>query len=63
MTFTLDASLASSRYFSYGAMGLPSNDAFIANENPLGIRIFDEDGNFLGADFIVISCPLVSERV
>ncbi|GGA54768.1 spondin domain-containing protein [Okeania sp. KiyG1] len=53
MTFTLDGSLASSRYFSYGAMGLPSNDAFIANENPLGIRVFDEEGNFLGADFIV----------
>lgn len=52
-TFTLDPSNASSRYFSYGAMGLPSNDAFIANENPQAIEIFDENGNFLGADFVV----------
>ncbi|OZH53873.1 hypothetical protein AFK68_14685 [Hydrocoleum sp. CS-953] len=53
MIFELDGSLDSSRYFSYAAMGLPSNDAFIANENPFGIKIFDDDGSFLGADFIV----------
>ena len=53
MTFTLDASLPTSRYFSYAAMGLPSNDAFIANNNPFAIKIFDESGSFLGADFIV----------
>jgi hypothetical protein len=52
-TFTLDESLPSSRYFSYGSMIVPSNDAFIANENPLAFRIFDDAGNFLGADFIV----------
>lgn len=53
LTFTVDRSLASSRYFNYASMILPSNDAFIANGDPLAHEIFDEDGNFLGADFVV----------
>ncbi|MEL6579958.1 MAG: spondin domain-containing protein [Cyanobacteria bacterium J06621_12] len=53
LTFTVDRSLASSRYFNYASMVLPSNDAFIANGDPLAHEIFDADGNFLGADFIV----------
>jgi hypothetical protein len=48
----LDAKAVSSRYFSYAAMLLPSNDFFIANGNPLAHRIFDDAGNFIGADFI-----------
>ena len=52
-TFTIDRSLASSRYFNYASMVLPSNDAFIANGNPFSHEIFDAEGNFLGADFIV----------
>lgn len=51
--FTLDGTLPSSQYFSYAAMIVPSNDAFIANGNPLAFKIFDDFGNFLGADFIV----------
>lgn len=51
--FELDETLASSQYFSYASMILPSNDAFIANGNPFEHQIFDDDGNFLGADFIV----------
>ncbi len=51
-TVDLDAKAASSRYFSYASMLLPSNDFFIANGNPLAHRIFDDAGNFLGADFI-----------
>ncbi len=54
MLFTVDDSQASSRYFSYAAMVVPSNDAFISNDNPLAVEIFDADGNFLGADFIVL---------
>ncbi|PZO55306.1 MAG: PEP-CTERM sorting domain-containing protein [Phormidesmis priestleyi] len=49
----VDASAVSSRYFSYAAMLLPSNDFFIANGNPLAFRIFDDAGRFLGADFTV----------
>jgi len=52
-TFTVDRSLASSRYFNYASMILPSNDAFIANGDPLAHEIFDAEGNFLGADFFV----------
>lgn len=52
-TFTVDRSLASSRYFNYASMVLPSNDAFIANGDPLAHEIFDAEGNFLGADFVV----------
>ncbi len=54
MNFSLDGSLASSRYFSYASMVIPSNDAFIGNGNPLAFQIFDAGGNFLGADFIVL---------
>jgi len=49
----VDPTAASSRYFSYAAMVLPSNDFFIANGNPLEQQIFDESGNFLGADFVI----------
>ena len=41
------------RYFSFGSMFFPSNDAFIGNENPFEIELFDETGNFIGADFII----------
>jgi hypothetical protein len=47
----LNGNLAQNRFFSYSAMFFPSNDAFIADENPL--EIFDSEGNFIGADFIV----------
>jgi hypothetical protein len=52
-TFSLDETLASSQYFSYAAMIVPSNDAFIGNDNPLAFQIFDDNGNFVGADFVV----------
>jgi Ca2+-binding RTX toxin-like protein len=41
-------------YFNYAAMLLPSNDFFVANGNERAHRIFDEQGNFLGADFTVL---------
>ena len=54
MVFELDAMSAMSRYFSYASMVVPSNDAFIANGNPLAFPIFSAGGAFLGADFIVM---------
>ncbi len=51
-TITLDDNIASHRYFSYTTKLIPANDAFIANEDP--IEIFDFEGNFIGADFIVL---------
>lgn len=50
----LDSSnIANNRYFSFASMIAPSNDAFIANDDPKEIEIFDEEGNFIGAEYIV----------
>lgn len=49
----VDGDDPSSRYFNYAAMILPSNDFFVANGNELAHEIFDENGDFLGAEFII----------
>ncbi|MEO0407204.1 MAG: spondin domain-containing protein [Cyanobacteria bacterium P01_A01_bin.135] len=59
LTLELDGSDPSSRFFNYAAMILPSNDFFIANGNEQGIPVFDEDGNFIGADFIVLGSSVL----
>jgi CHRD domain len=53
VTLDLDPAAATSRYLSFTSMVIPSNDAFIANDDPLAHPIFDGSGNFLGGDFIV----------
>lgn len=53
-TVTLDGSDPTSRFFNYASMVIPSNDFFIANGTELAHPIFDELGNFIGADFIVL---------
>lgn len=55
----VDPTLASSRFFSYASMVLPSNDAFIANGSPTAHPIFDEFGNFIGADFIELGSDVL----
>ena len=52
-TFTIDSEAENSQFFNYASMIIPSNDAFIANGNPTAHELFDEEGNFIGADFIV----------
>lgn len=52
-TVNLDGTDASSRFFSYASMVIPSNDTFIANGNERAHQIFDDQGKFIGADFIV----------
>ncbi|MBW4535591.1 MAG: spondin domain-containing protein [Pleurocapsa minor HA4230-MV1] len=52
-TFTLDSDDPNSRFFNYASMVIPSNDAFIANDNPTSIPVFDEEGNFIGADLVI----------
>ena len=42
--FTVDPEAG--RYMSYAWMFLPSNDAFQANDDPLAIDLFGEDGSF-----------------
>jgi hypothetical protein len=41
-----------SQYFSYSSMVLPSNDAFIANGNPLAHALYNAQGDFVFEDFI-----------
>ncbi len=53
-TVELDPSDPTSRFFNYASMIIPSNDFFIANGNERAHAIFDEAGNFIGADFIVL---------
>lgn len=53
MTFTVDGNSSDGRYFSYASMTVPSNDAFVGNDDPLQHMIFDGDGNFVGADFFI----------
>ena len=43
-----------SQYFSFASMIIPSNDAFIANLNPMAYRLFDNTGDFVGPFSIVI---------
>ncbi|MEM7219367.1 MAG: spondin domain-containing protein [Pseudomonadota bacterium] len=50
-TLNLDPTV--DRYFSYSSMVIPSNDAFIANGNPLAHKVFDESGNFVAENFVV----------
>jgi hypothetical protein len=42
----VDPMSSSSRYFSFASMLIPSNDAFIGNDNPMAYRIFDANGDF-----------------
>lgn len=57
LTFEVDP--LSGQYFSYASMVIPSNDAFIANGNPFAHQIFDDAGNFIGADFIVTGAQIL----
>ncbi len=50
-SFLLDPSDPANRYFSYASMVLPSNDAFVGNDNPMGYPIFDNAGNFIASNF------------
>ena len=52
-TVTLNGTPEENRYFSYASMLFPTNDGFMGNDDPQAIEIFDESGNFVGADFIV----------
>jgi Ca2+-binding RTX toxin-like protein len=58
-TVTLDGSAASSRFFSYAAMIIPSNDFFVSNGNEQAHPIFDAQGNFIGADFTILGSQVL----
>jgi hypothetical protein len=52
-TFNIDVPDGTDLYFSYASMILPSNDAFLANGNPMEHKIFDDYGNFVPVSFVV----------
>lgn len=52
--FDLDGNNPDHRYISLLSMIVPSNDAFYGNFNPIGHRVFNDDGSFDGEDFIVM---------
>lgn len=48
-TITIDASSLDelSQYLSYASMVIPSNDAFVGNDDPQQLDLFDESGNLI----------------
>ncbi len=59
LTFTLDSEAFQSRYLSYASMVIPSNDAFIGNENPKAHRVFAANGEFVGSSFVVSGADIL----
>lgn len=51
--FTVDGTM--NRFFSYGAMVVPSNDAFVSNDNPIAFQLFGAGGGFLGNKSILLT--------
>ncbi len=51
--FELDPLDPRTRYMSFVSAVLPSNDAFVANDDPLAHEIFDAGGVFVATDFVV----------
>jgi hypothetical protein len=41
------------RYLSYGSMVVPSNDAFLGNDSPTSVELFDAGGNFVATDLML----------
>lgn len=45
-SFTFELDSTANRYFSFGSMLLPSNDAFFGNDDAMAYELFDSSGNF-----------------
>lgn len=55
----LDLDPMSNRYFSFASMVIPSNDAFIGNDDPMAYQIFDMTGVFTGPlDILVLGTDI-----
>ncbi len=44
---------ANYQYVSFASMIIPSNDAFIGNEDPLAYQVFDEAGNAIADELVI----------
>jgi hypothetical protein len=49
---------SANRYLPYGAMVVPSNDAFLGNGNPIAVELFDAAGNFVASDFTLYGAQI-----
>ena len=58
-TFVLDDEDVADTYFSYASMVIPSNDAFIANGNPMAHPLFDANGDPVATDFSVLGSDVL----
>jgi len=47
LTFYADPSDPLTQYLSYASMVIPSNDAFVGNDDPTQLDLFDQDGNLV----------------
>ena len=58
LTFFADPSDPLTQYLSYASMVIPSNDAFVGNDSPLELDLFDQDGSLIrrvGSDAFVVT--------
>lgn len=58
MSFDLDGADPANRYLSYAAMIVPSNDAFVGNDNPTAFEVFDGSGNFTPFSFMILGTDI-----
>lgn len=58
VVLSLDETSPLNRFLSYGAMIVPSNDAFIGNDNPTAHQIFTPSGQFIPQSFIVLGTDI-----
>ncbi|MCA9259283.1 MAG: spondin domain-containing protein, partial [Planctomycetales bacterium] len=57
-SLTLSLDPMRNRYLSYGAMVVPSNDAFLGNESPTIIELFDANGDFIAQNFAILGSQI-----
>lgn len=58
VTFFADPSDPLTQYLSYASMVIPSNDAFIGNDDPLQLDLFDSNGSLIrriGAEALIVT--------
>ncbi len=58
LTFFADPTDPLTQYLSYASMVIPSNDAFIGNDDPMQLDLFDDDGNLIrrvGANAFIVT--------
>ncbi|WJG09965.1 spondin domain-containing protein [Aliiglaciecola sp. LCG003] len=50
----IEVDAATSGYFSFLSMLIPTNDGFIGNQDPLAYSLFNDMGDFVGLDILVL---------